>query len=190
MADFAQEGAGTSPQLCQRCQLRPATVHFSTVLNGEKTDRYLCEACAKEEGAYHLMLGPQFTIGQVLGGLIGLMPGTPRPEVGGERCPHCGITYQRFAESGRLGCDRCYETFNTQLEPLVRRVQGGLHHRGKVPQRGGQALLLEQRLEALRHQLKEAVEAEAFEKAAELRDQIRAAEEQMKAGDDDGTAQV
>ena len=164
-----------APLSCQRCHRRPASVHFThQVMNGEKSDRYLCDECAREEGAYHFMFDPQFTVHNVLSGLIGHVPEALRQGVEAEtRCPHCGYTYPRFAETGRLGCARCYETFRPQLEPLVRRLQGANSHHGKIPARAGLRLRQQQELSGLRERLRLAVEAEAFEEAAGLRDKIR-----------------
>lgn len=163
---------------CQRCQKKAATVHFSKVMNGEKTDRYLCEDCAREEGAFHFMLGPQFTVQHVLGGLIGQVAEHQgrglAPEV---LCPTCGYSYRRFAETGRLGCDACYEAFDAQLTPLVRRLHGHAEHHGKVPRRGGRHLVEQRTLKDLRDAMRQAVERESFEEAAQIRDQIRALEE-------------
>lgn len=161
-----------APQMCQRCEVKPASVHFSKVVNGEKSDRFLCEECAKEEGAFHFMLGPQFTVQHVLGGLVGQVPAT-HSALAGRRCGACGYTYQMFAETGRLGCDHCYETFNEELEPLIRRLHGSVEHHGKVPARRGRHLIEQQRLADLRRQMQDAVVREAFEDAARLRDQIR-----------------
>lgn len=161
-------------QLCQRCQEQPANVHFSQVVNGEKSERYLCEDCAREEGAFHFMLGPQFTVQHVLGGLIGQanMP-TNRATPDVRSCPHCGYSYREFAETGRLGCDRCYETFKEELNPLILRLHGRGEHRGKLPQRGARGLQARRELERLRQQMADAISREAFEEAAEIRDQIR-----------------
>ncbi len=161
-------------QMCQRCQQKPAHVHFSKVINGEKSDRYLCDDCAREEGAFHLMLGPQFTVQQVLGGLIGQagLP-TSRSMGSGRTCPACGYTYREFAESGRLGCDRCYEAFKDELSPLILRLHGRAEHRGKLPRRGAQHLAEVRELERLRQQMADAIQREAFEEAAQIRDQIR-----------------
>ena len=163
-----------APLSCQRCQRRPASVHFTRVVNGEKSDRYLCEECAREEGAYHFMLDPQFTVHNVLGGLIGQVPeSTHAGDQTNLACPHCGHTYQRFAETGRLGCDRCYEAFRPQLDPLFRRLQGAVSHHGKIPSRAGARLKRQQQIDHLREELRQAISAEAFEDAAKLRDEIR-----------------
>lgn len=166
---------GSQPPLsCQRCQRRPASVLVTSVVNGEKSNRYLCEECAREEGAYHLMLDPQFSVHNVLGGLIGQVPKTaPMGDTKEMVCPHCGHSYQRFAETGRLGCDRCYDCFGAQLDPLIRRLHGASDHHGKIPARAGSRLKRRKEVEHLREQLQEAIAKEAFEDAAALRDQIR-----------------
>lgn len=35
--------------ICQECNERPASVHFTKVVNGEKTVIQLCEHCAQEK---------------------------------------------------------------------------------------------------------------------------------------------
>jgi len=36
--------------LCQKCKVRPASVHITKILNGKKVERHLCGQCAAEEG--------------------------------------------------------------------------------------------------------------------------------------------
>ncbi|MGE0161376.1 MAG: UvrB/UvrC motif-containing protein, partial [Gemmatimonadales bacterium] len=92
-------------------------------------------------------------------------------------CSFCGLTFKDFRETGRLGCPHCYETYGPHLQRLLRRVHGGTQHVGKVylpPDPS--ASDLQRRLEALRRKLNRAVESEDFERAAELRDEIRSLE--------------
>ncbi|CAB1129994.1 Nucleotide excision repair protein, with UvrB/UvrC motif [Candidatus Hydrogenisulfobacillus filiaventi] len=182
--------AGDGGQVvCERCLTRPATVHISRVVNGERTDRYLCEACAKEEGAFPLPFNPQFTLQQLLSGLMGQpqAPGQPRPALTADRqCPACGYRYSQFVDSGRLGCPGCYDAFREELIPLIRRLHGSTQHRGKVPLRAGRQLRRLQDLERLREELRQAVAREEFERAAALRDRIR--ELEQGGGDSPGPA--
>ena len=85
----------------------------------------------------------------------------------------CGLSYGGFKESGRLGCAVCYDTFSTELKPLLQKVQKEIKHTGKVPGKGNLQLVLRRNVSDLRMQLKEAVSRENFETAAKLRDQIR-----------------
>lgn len=36
--------------LCQKCKVRPASVHITKIVNGKKVERHLCGVCAVEEG--------------------------------------------------------------------------------------------------------------------------------------------
>ena len=169
--------SGQAVQMCQRCQQKPAQVHFSKVVNGEKSERFLCENCAKEEGAFHFMLGPQFTVQHVLGGLIGqgAFPAS-RTQLDARSCAARGYTFQEFADTGRLGCDQCYKRFENELSPLILRLHGRVEHRGKFPARGARVIQEKRELEKLREAMADAIKREAFEEAAKLRDQIRSLE--------------
>ncbi len=106
-------------------------------------------------------------------GATGALP--PGGETGA--CDFCGGTLDDFRETGRLGCPHCYETFETHLRTLLRRVHGASRHVGEMylsPSAAAAPALRD--LETLRDQLRRAVDTENFELAAELRDQIRALE--------------
>jgi protein arginine kinase activator len=101
-------------------------------------------------------------------------PGSSQEDV---TCPFCGLSTTDFREIGRLGCPQCYPTFEEYLRGLLRRIHGGTHHVGKVylpPD--PTASDLQKRLAALKKKLERAVEAEDFERAANLRDEIRTLE--------------
>ena len=59
---------------------------------------------------------------------------------------------------------------------LIQRIHGNSCHTGKVPVRGEAKLAGKQRIVQLRQELQQAVLEEQFERAAELRDQIRSLE--------------
>jgi protein arginine kinase activator len=164
--------------MCERCGVAPAVVHVTHVVNGQKTERRLCENCAKTEGVLPSMAlnWPIASLGQILGGL---MPTPGVAETAGTlACPRCGWTLSQLQQSGQLGCDACYRTFGSILEPTLRRIHGAVEHRGKIPGRVGGALRVERELAHLRAALKDAVAKEEFERAAQLRDQIRQLEGQ------------
>ena len=35
--------------MCQECQMRPATVHITKIVNNQKSQIHLCEECAKQK---------------------------------------------------------------------------------------------------------------------------------------------
>lgn len=172
--------------ICQECQKEQATVHMMKYINGQTVERHLCEACARKEGMSfgNDFLNPfgTFSVNNLLSGLMeaGLSTegGPKRTEASQDRCPQCGQSYMHFHRSGRLGCAGCYQAFHARLQPLLRQVHGATVHRGKVPLRSGKAVQLRRRVDDLKAQMQKAIEAEQFEAAAQLRDEIRSLEQE------------
>ncbi|MFC0190602.1 UvrB/UvrC motif-containing protein [Fictibacillus aquaticus] len=176
---------------CEECQERPATLHFTKIVNGEKTEFHICEHCAKEKGEW--MPGSNtFSIHHLLSGMLhGNVPA--QNSSGGERispskaCGKCGMTYQQFAKIGRFGCAKCYETFGSKLDPMLKRVHGGsTFHAGKIPKRAGVNLQEKKMLQELKQEMQRHIQSEEFEKAAETRDTIRKLEQKLNTGRDSG----
>ena len=88
-------------------------------------------------------------------------------------CPTCNSSLQDFRASGKLGCPACYDTFHFHLKDLLRRLHGSNHHAGKYYFSDSDGSDHEHKTRELKKQLTNAVEAENFELAAELRDQLQ-----------------
>ncbi|WP_139492829.1 UvrB/UvrC motif-containing protein [Brevibacillus dissolubilis] len=173
---------------CQECGKRPATLHLTKIVNGEKTENHLCEHCAQEKGHFVQGFG-NFSINNLLSGLLNFDPmsknaaqgamGNPSTATKPMRCETCGMTYAQFSKSGRFGCSDCYEHFGSKLDPLFRRIHGNTNHVGKVPERTGGQIKIRKELEQLKSTLQQYIATEEFEKAAEMRDRIRALEQKI-----------
>jgi protein arginine kinase activator len=169
---------------CQRCGERPAVIHLTTVVGNTHTEQHLCEDCAAAQGIQTEVSLDKFPVGSLLASISkGAAEQLPAAAEGG-RCAACGATLQDFRDTGRLGCAACYEAFAGPLRTLLRRVHGASRHIGEpyAPPAGapgaeaapGPATTDE--LRTLRAQLQRAVDAENFELAARLRDEIRSRE--------------
>jgi protein arginine kinase activator len=163
--------------VCDNCGSTDAVVHLTQIVNNQMSTHRLCEKCAAEKG---LETSPE-PAALPLTDLLAQIGKDPTPDAAdpsiAQQCSFCGLTFKDFRETGRLGCPHCYETYMPHLQRLLRRVHGGTQHVGKVylpPDPS--ASELERRLEALRRKLNRAVESEDFERAAELRDEIRSLE--------------
>ncbi|KKM12746.1 hypothetical protein SY88_02475 [Clostridiales bacterium PH28_bin88] len=172
--------------LCQECKQRPATVHITKIVNSEKTHLSLCEDCAREhQQQWGFGFEPSFSIHKFLAGLLDYDPAVAERAERGSRqrqqCEQCGLTYDQFAQTGKLGCDKCYQYFSGRLEPLLRRVHGSVQHVGKVPRRAGGSIRLKQEMKRLRTELQQLVAQEEFEKAAQVRDRLRELEKKIEA---------
>lgn len=156
--------------LCEECGKNPVTIHYTQVQNGIATQMHLCAACmAKMQKGSDTMSS---LISSLLSGIAGQQEERERQDE--LRCPSCGMAYKRFRETGLLGCADCYKAFAQQLAPILGRIHGRRQHVGHVPPAQRARVSAEQELERLRREMDEAVAREAFEQAAQLRDQIRA----------------
>ena len=161
---------------CDNCRERDAVINLTQVEHDSKVTLHLCEQCAQEKGIETGTTVLKSTLGTFLSAM-GKGTNLPVP-ADTARCPSCGATLLDFRDSGRLGCAQCYQTFGDHLRDLLRRLHGSSQHVGEryvAPGVNGEASAASELIE-LRDQLRRAVESENFERAAELRDQIRVLE--------------
>ena len=159
--------------ICQVCGKNPATVHFTEIHDNKMSEIHVCERCAADKGLHASSKKHKFDIADLLAGMVDGMTTTDVERVGHVQCPRCGLPYSAFKETGRLGCAECYQAFQFQLRPLLRRIHGDTRHRGKSPARGTGVVTSTRQIQRLHDDLQRAVEREDFEKAATLRDEIR-----------------
>ncbi|MEH6992313.1 UvrB/UvrC motif-containing protein [Neobacillus drentensis] len=170
--------------ICQECNQRPAALHFTKIINGEKTEVNLCEKCAQEKGEMFMFTGGSgFTFNNLLAGLLNSDSTVQKQNQNTFhqeevlQCSGCSMTFPQFIKVGRFGCAHCYETFKEQLPPVLRRLHSGnWSHSGKIPKRIGGGIHLKKQVENLKSELKELIQQEEFEKAAQIRDEIRTLE--------------
>ena len=165
---------------CQKCE-KPATFHI-TELTDPKAPKelHLCEDCAKlyltqgnldetVPSSTSESFAPQLKVGQTADDLARLDQ---------QACPVCGITFFEFRQAGRLGCPHDYVCFEEELEPLILNIHGKTRHTGKAPRRGARTTDHQTAMIRLRREMKDAVEQEDYERAREIRDEIRRIEQE------------
>lgn len=154
-----------------------ATYHITEVLGEDNTEElHLCEECAKK----HLTLAPANAVAST-SSLSSEVPADDDDitDLGSKHCDACGIKFVEFRNSGRLGCPHDYDSFKTELVPLLENIHAETKHVGKRPKRLPQAQAAQHALADLRRQLQTAVTKEQYETAANLRDKIKKAEDAM-----------
>ncbi len=147
---------------------------MTQIVNNKKTVLNLCRDCAEKRGmtANPLVQVP-FPLAEILSSMMGEAPERKKGRGGEARCPGCGFTFAEFSKMGRFGCGQCYRAFQPQVSDLLRRIHGSARHIGRKPSpvpEKDTVLIEEKRLE---DELKRAIAAEDFEKAARLRDRIK-----------------
>ena len=159
--------------LCDECGKKEALYKATQIEKNRKKVLNLCQDCAKKHGFDTDLSAITFSIGNMWASFIKQSEAEstkPLPKV---KCPMCGLSYGEFRQHGRLGCKRCYETFYDNLRDLLRRIHGSNDHVGKVPRSAEEEFKARKELKQLQQEMRKAVEKEEFERAADLRDQIR-----------------
>jgi len=156
---------------CQKCP-QAATLHITEIVSEEQVEEmHLCEKCAHE----YLYEPQQKQAGK--GPAAAQGDEGDEPAVMNRECEVCGIKFVDFRNTGRLGCPHDYTEFRDELTPLLENIHGETRHCGKSPRRQPQSQKMQTELVQLRKQLLQAVNKEAYEEAARLRDRIRQLEE-------------
>ncbi|MEZ0536195.1 UvrB/UvrC motif-containing protein [Caldicellulosiruptoraceae bacterium PP1] len=166
--------------LCENCNKNPATVHYTSIINGVKTEMHLCEVCAKAKGG--LEFDTPFSIANFLSGFFEPTLGYKTEKLNKTTpiCKGCGMSFDEFTQSGKFGCSMCYSSFSEKLYPILRRIHGNTKHIGKIPASLGTDLSIKREIDKLKIELNIAIKNEEYEKAATLRDKIKELENRLQ----------
>ena len=165
--------------VCNICGQNEATIHLTEILNNQMVEIHLCETCAEQKGAD---FKSHFDFNKLLASLTDFGAELKPERMSKLACKDCGMTYEEFGRTGRLGCANCYQVFEKLLIPLIKRVQRDVHHVGKVPSKASTEVKKTLELRELQDRLRKSIQSETFEEAAKIRDQIQQLEEKLKKG--------
>ncbi|MDD3765819.1 MAG: UvrB/UvrC motif-containing protein [Eubacteriales bacterium] len=158
--------------LCQNCNKKTASVHFVKVINDVKTEMHLCDTCAAANQEVSSVDNFDITVSDIINSFFTQMPSVAMPSM--LTCHACGLSFDNFSKTGKLGCSICYDDFGDKIQSTLNRIHGSVKHMGKIPKRSGSAA---HQIAKLQKQLEDAIAQENYEQAAVLRDEIRKLEE-------------
>ncbi|MBQ5969957.1 MAG: UvrB/UvrC motif-containing protein [Clostridia bacterium] len=174
--------------LCQNCQKNEATTHIKRVINGETTEKHLCQSCAKKLGYDYDGFFDDFSF-SIPNIFSGFFSDAPRALAGlrADRCETCGSSFDDIIRTGMVGCADCYERFYDRLLPSIQRIHGRAKHAGRIPftvtaeteaqpkaQEAVAEPTTEEKIRRLQADMQKAIDCQNFEQAAVLRDNIKA----------------
>lgn len=167
--------------LCDNCKKRQASVRYEESINGEKKKVNLCAICSNKLG----ILNNNF-IDNMLFSFFDEPLSVDYENLMGNKCNKCGYTFSDYANTGLLGCDECYNTFESKLTPILKKIHGKEHHIKEQKSIENKKENYEDHsnkneIDRLKKELNKAIEKEEYEKAAVVRDKIRALQERGEA---------
>jgi len=167
--------------LCEKCRKNEAKVNLITVMNGQKHEVWLCENCVKDIAnipflnsmAQNINLPLQGMLTEILSSTDSNKTNIDNNKIKEIVCSSCGLTYNEFKRSGKLGCSDCYKDFKVVLEPRIKSLQAGIKHVGKIPKVKGRELVQRRKLKDLKEEMQKLIVDEEYERAAIVRDEIK-----------------
>ncbi len=155
---------------CSRCTER-ATVHVINITEEGIQDLHFCAECAKETG--YCSGRSEYSFEEVVNRLVS---DTSAPEDLEDKsttvCPECGAKESDVLEDN-IGCENDFSLFKAAVTKRLILHHRAFAHVGKEKTPTGELARQQQLIAALEKQLSDAVRAENYELAAELRDRIR-----------------
>ncbi len=127
--------------ICDICHKNKATIIYTEVINGEKTQRCFCDECAAlmNSKAPGKQSKSDLPMGSILSGILSsymeryIESRTPNKHDEAV-CPTCGMKFSTFMKERLLGCPDCYGAFSMVIEKQLKAVQPGTVHAGKIPE--------------------------------------------------------
>lgn len=191
--------------LCDNCGKREANVRYSENINGKIKELNLCEECSKKLGITEMDFNMPIDFSSFFGEFMEDLA-TPEfmplfNEVKALKCKNCGYTFDDIVNTGKLGCEDCFDVFEDKLDPIIKKIQGANRHVGRIGkllnesnsnegsiknanvkediqttdelQKDSKANSKEMEIERLQRELKNAIKEERYEDAAKIRDEIK-----------------
>lgn len=163
---------------CQSCDKNNATIHLTEIINNEIKEVHLCETCAKTKGIESNHIKSTLSFNNIKNLFTSLIPDDKKnfskEPLNELICSFCGRTYVEFSKKGKFGCAKCYEAFQSDITPVIRRIHGSSQHLGKVPVNlNKESIDKYAEIKELKIRLMEAVKKENYEEAAVIRDKIK-----------------
>ena len=181
--------------LCENCGKNEANVQYTEVINGNKKQVFLCEECSKKLGIDNMKFEFPIDFSSFFGDFLEDFENSdfmPTLDIKKDiKCDKCNMTFEEFMNTGKFGCDHCYDAFKVKIDPILKKIHGSNRHVGrignikentkifksnneeKINNQENKTQTKEDKLEMLKEKLKMAIKEERYEDAAKLRDEIK-----------------
>ena len=179
--------------LCDICKKNNAVIRIQKINNGKATVVNLCADCAEKHKVHEHFEFGDIDIGDILDNIkkitknLNLQDLTLKSAYSEKndnsqinadnavKCPKCGFSLLDIdKKSGKVGCDKCYQTFEKEILEIIENIHRCKIHTGKHPQGNNKAALdlIGEKITKLEADLQKAVQLEKYEQAALLRDEL------------------
>ncbi len=186
--------------LCEICKKNPVKVKIVKVVNGKKIEKNVCETCARVHENIKIQEAKRKDTSQVEELLKNAQTlDSILDEMKDKQCILCGMDMKKFVKTGKLGCTNCYSEFKDTIDFLIDKIQNpekkeknaedskiksldnDIKH--EAIKKSGKYTESSIKLRKLKRELKKKLKDEAYEEAAQIRDEITTIEKAEKQGE-------
>ncbi|MBS6610101.1 MULTISPECIES: UvrB/UvrC motif-containing protein [Peptoniphilus] len=165
--------------LCDNCKERESVISYTKINDNEIEEVHLCEVCAEEKLKKEFQ-GYKNIIPQLENALKNIFKFTANYyDEEDIACEFCGTKFSELKNTGTLGCPKCYESFGEEIKKYLKTINIDFRYRGKIPKNAESYIIYNRKLDDLKSKLELAINLEEYEKAAELRDEIKKLKEDV-----------
>ena len=173
--------------ICDGCGRDNAVIKLVVMSEGQRVEQHLCVDCMREKQKESIRAA-RTVFEALLGRKDAAEADGAAKEDGSEkqeeaRCA-CGTCFSEIRKTGKVGCPQCYDFFRDRLTEMMTVYAGSAQHAGSAPEQADGESRGRLVLEELHRKLTEAVELEEYERAAQIRDELRALTARPEKGDE------
>ncbi len=150
--------------LCDDCKKNKATKVYKEASQDKMIEMHLCDECAEKRGI--IVKKNQLPI-EILKNMLKSDAFDDATLI----CPKCLLSFAEFRRFQRFGCAECVRAFRSRIVPIIMSIHGVQQHIGRIPKKEKRGIVGE--IIRLKTELKEALQHENYERAAELRDLLK-----------------
>lgn len=154
---------------CDKCN-KESVYHSKLIVNGVSQTTNLCRECAMKEGVF--TAEPTNIFDDMFSIFSDFLPFEKVEEV---VCPVCKTSLREYRNNHLLGCSNCYETFKDEIKNIIAKIAPYTEHKQEsiqIKQKPKTRKTKEEKIAALREDMKQAVSEERYEDAAKIKKQI------------------
>ncbi len=161
--------------ICDVCKNKNADISVEQSIGSNVKHIFLCRDCAKKWGLEMFPENLDISITKLLNKYD---KNKKNEELNYLSCPYCGKKLSEIQKDKKIGCINCFLCFKSEITNILRKVKTNIKYTGKVQNAVPKEFSQKLSILELKQKLQKALNAEEYEQAALLRDELKALEKQ------------
>lgn len=163
--------------ICDICKQNEALISVEQISDGVKKNMYLCNECAAKFGFAAFSENIDISVKNIFR-KYEFNKQLEQQQQTSPVCPHCGQKLFDIRFKHKIGCANCFMTFQNEIAEILKQKKKDLQYTGAIQK--AKVIGFEEKITAagLKQALQKAIEAEEYERAALLRDELKALEQE------------